>query len=341
VSCSVNKNIPEQVVTPAKKHIIKKNYFEENLKQWNKARNSVLILVPMSGENVAIGRGIINACLLSANDASDIDFYVENTHDVDMSKLYEKFKEHNFDAIIGPVFYNEVGKYEALFRHTPIFSLSNNISINNQHVIACGLSPQEEIKKICLTIKASKLSGVLLLVPENSYANKIVQLMRQQLVKIGFNEENDVDIIRYKSITKDDATRIVQTSNRRAVFVVDPILNIDEIDDKFVFTLSSSVLNNRENWNGVIFAFDDNLNRKKMVNLYTSNFKSTPTIIDIVAYDILNAIISSIKNHTALFGTKFSGCLGNFEITKKNGIVRDLNLYKIESDELVRLEKEE
>ncbi|MCR5224565.1 MAG: hypothetical protein K6C34_00615, partial [Alphaproteobacteria bacterium] len=138
------------------------------------AKNSVLLLLPMSGTNKSIGEGVVHAAML-ANQNSDIEFYVVDTAErFDAFKLYESFKQKNLKAIVGPVFYQEAQKYGALFPTVPVLSLSNNLKINNGHIIACGISPQNEIRALLSFAKLKNMHGVLAILPETKFGDLIL-----------------------------------------------------------------------------------------------------------------------------------------------------------------------
>ena len=332
LSACTTEHTPERSPTATKN--ITNDLLPETLK-WNDARNSVLLLLPLSGSNAAIGQNIINACLLASQGSKDVDFHVVDTARIDPAMLYEQTKYKKFKAVIGPDFCNEVRQYESIFGDVPIFALSNNTDINNQHVIACGLSPLDELKIICEYIRKEKMKGVLFLMPDTPYADRIVTLARKMLPKMFDNDE--VDVIKYNKISKEDALKAAQSS-RQAIFILEPILDIDELPTtKRVFTLSASALSNKSAWNGVIFAFEDN-RRKAFIKHYQKIFKKVPTAIDLAAYDLVGAICASTARNMDFFGTNFQGCLGEFALDKKHGMRRKLHLFSIIDSQEIPLE---
>lgn len=334
------KDSPETETIPDEKTSVSKISFEEEMKKWPVASNTVLLLLPMSGENSVLGQSISRACLLASQGVQNIDFHIIDTAVADTVNLYEQFKYKNINTIIGPVFYNEIGKYAAVFGNAQFFSLSNNVDINNQHVMACGLSPQEELSRIFGYIKSKRLNGLLMIIPNNSYSDKIVCMAKKSLAHFGFDTEDFLEVTKYRSITRKDATRAAVASGRRAVFVLDPILNMERLGNKRVFTLSSSALANRSAWDGVIFAFGNSDYRNNFIDRYKQTFHKTPTTIDMVAYDVVRAVCDSCINHTDLYNAKFCGCLGDFAFKKRVGIVRNLQLYKLVDSEEIELERE-
>lgn len=329
VACNTVKDIPEQLNTPEINSFAEKIFYEKQMRKWSAATNSVLLLLPLSGEHEIIGRSVLNACLLASKDIPDIDFHIVDTTTADTLSLHEQFKDKKFLAIVGPVFCNEIVKYATIFGETSFFSLSNNIDINNQRTIACGLSPQEELNEICKYLKKEKRNGLLLMMPQSEYANKIIGMARKAMIRAGFDPEDDMETLKYKTITRENATQAIASSSKRAIFVIDPILDIEHLDNHEIFTLSSSALSNKSEWNRAFFAFGDNEQRQTFIAKYNKMFHKSPTAIDMVAYDIVRAICESCTGKANLFNERFPGCFGDFTFDKKNGIMRELQIYRI------------
>lgn len=299
------------------------------LKNWPNAEHSILILLPLSGANAEIGRNTLNTCLIAARDYANINFVVVDTADANLntSELYNRFKDEKLDAIIGPVFYDEAKQFSAVFSKVPTFSLSNNIRMNNSHVFACGLSPAEELKCLFQTIK--NMNGVLVMLPENSYGDELVKLINNEASRYGIDNDS-IETIRYSQVDKQEAMDMVNHSDKQAIFIIDPILNISSLNDKYIFTLAAIALSNKNAWEGAIFASCDSEWRKNFLQIYHKQLKLIPTTIDMVAYDIISALCRSLNDHTDLYSTEHPGCFGEFVINPKKGIQRKLQPYVIE-----------
>ena len=300
--------------------------------------NTILLLLPLSGVNANLGHGILNACILSANESqnTNIDFVVIDTADrsLDKNQLCWKYKSKNLRAIVGPIFFTEAKRYGALFPTIPMFTFSNNIKVNSNHIFACGLSPQNEINEIFSFARRNKIEDFLVMLPKGKYGDEIEQYLTISMKKFNFVEETDIEIIRYDSIERKEATNYVKSSGRQAVFILDPILDLEQLPKNIVvFTLSSHALQNREAWNGCIFAFS---NIQELVNFsvkYKNVFGKTPSVLDMIGYDIINALCASANDPYEPFileNKELHGCLGNFSIIKNKGIKRELHLYKSE-----------
>jgi hypothetical protein len=133
-SCSPGRNVQQITTIPSEKTIIYEpktdELFDSSLAVFShkNAENSVLLLLPMSGSNAAIGRGIVNACILASIKigSENVDFFVVDTANPDLEKfnLYDEFRNKNLKAVIGPVFFSRgqaIQRIVSKYPHTYIF----------------------------------------------------------------------------------------------------------------------------------------------------------------------------------------------------------------------------
>lgn len=315
--------------------------FDPYLKKSHHRENSVVLLLPMSGKNAEVGRHIANACMLASRNIAQVDFFIIDTEEprYDLSDLAKKFP--HLRAVIGPIFYEDIKKYEAVFAKTPLFSLSNNLKINDEHVYACGLSPQDEIRCLVQYARSHGIQNFLLLMPEGNYPAKIADFFKHELHRRGYDPENDIEVIKYVHLSNKKAKTLVKNSEKQAVFIMEPILDTKEMEHTPIFTLSSLALSDRSNWEGAIFAFPSGTEeQEKFSETYKTIFGESPTILDMIAYDVVTAICNSVKDKTGLWEQENSGCLGNFLLDKKLGLQRDMQIYTIKDAEKVTLDQE-
>lgn len=314
--------------------ILEDQYLKE-VSQKN-ANNKILILLPLSGPNANLGRGILNSCLLAAeeNNNPDIDFIVIDTADknLDINKVFWRYSSTSLRAIVGPVFCNEARRYAALFPNISMFTFSNNREINNNHIFTCGVSPKDEINEIFRYARKSGKKDFLIMLPKGQQAGEIMKYLRESIQKFGYSEKNDVEVIQYDYMSKKEATRYVASSGKRAVFILEPIISVTELPTQIdVFTLSSNVLQNKEEWEGCIFAFSDIRELFNFSDRYKSIFGRVPTTLDMVGYDIMEALCRSSRDFGAPFSLEdkhLHGCLGDFVIVKNKGVKRTVQLYR-------------
>ena len=296
-----------------------------DLKNFRKAENSVVLLVPMSGPHKEIGQNVLNACVLG-NQNSKMDIYVIDTNDY--SDYLRQTSFPNLKAAIGPVFFQESRKFASVFQKVPLFSLSNNVAANNGHIYACGLSPQEEVETIFRYLRKNRLRSLTVFVPEGDFFKSVSLIIQREAAKCGMDEEN-FNVVGYDPGT--NLSEIAQNSNAQAIFSFEPI----QSPKAAVFTLSSLALSNPEKWEGARFAYADNEDQHSFIEAYQKTFNQSPTVISLAAYDVIKMINESFSTHREIFGENYQGTLGNFRIKKDQGIIRNLEIFRIENSEKV------
>ncbi|MDR3156283.1 MAG: hypothetical protein LBT90_04280 [Holosporaceae bacterium] len=109
--------------------------------------------------------------------------------------------------------------------------------------------------------------------------------------------------------------------------------------DRKIFTLSSCVLADKTAWNGAFFAFAKNNSLTDFSVKYKAIFAQDPSILGIIAYDLSRVILLKISENSAsllpaasaantTISGNFSGCLGQFTIHGKRGIIRRLSILR-------------
>jgi ABC-type branched-subunit amino acid transport system substrate-binding protein len=302
--------------------------FDSRLRIFAPKENTVLLLLPLSGNNESVGRGILNACLLASGNIKNIDFHVLDTADRGKHVAPRYLRHKNFAAIIGPIFFQEVAQYGALLPHVPILSFSNNLKINNGHIFACGLSPEDEIHALFAYADSQQIKSFLVMLPDGELGNQIQDIIRCELKKYGVEEGDDLEILRYSSISRKAATKYANNSNKKAIFVINPIINISKLENAQVFTLSSAALSPGDAWEGVIFAFSDNPEQREFIEKYHAVFGVQPSVLDMVGHDLVKVVKESINYEHPIVQNLYFGCLGEFLIDKQNGLRRKLSIYR-------------
>jgi hypothetical protein len=176
------------------------------------------------------------------------------------------------------------------------------------------------------------------MLPEGEFGDQILANIKTEAGKRGLDE--DMDIVRYTSISSKDAMKCLRTSGKKAAFVVDPLLDTSKLKNIYVFTLSSSALSNNSAWNGSIFAFADNPEQKEFMAEYQDLFGKSPTILDIISYDLAKVACQSIENEKSVFEENYSGCLGKFSIKKGQGLNRDLRIFCLKDSQRIEIDPE-
>ena len=312
--------------------------------------NKILILLPLSGANAELGKGILDAITLAISESENenTDFIVIDTENPanDKIKLHDRFKNNMPSAIIGPVFYGDARQLGSLFPNVPIFTLSNNPKVNNDHVFSCSVSPMDEIRCIFSYLTFTKTNGLLAFIPSGQVGDQIVKYMKQEMQYRGFSQEY-IEIIRYEHIAPQDALNLATHSSKKAIFAIEPIFDFQKIYKKQIITLGSAVQLNPSAWVGATYAFTNSWKFSNFSRNYQKKFQKSPLAIESAAYDVTNAILTAInryeleaandddenekekKQNINMFIGRYNGCFGNFAIRKNHGCIRRLTMTTV------------
>lgn len=319
-SCSPDHTSDQKISPPPV------SYYDKALENFQQTSSSVALLVPLSGEHKNLGKNVLNACILG-NQNSNMDIYVIDTNSYSDELQQSAFP--NLRAIVGPVFFQESYKFASIFKHVPLFSLSNNTGANNGHIYACGLSPQEEIAAVFKYLKKKRLTSLTMFVPEGDFFKSVSLIVRREAAKYEMEEE-DFNVVTYKP--QDDLAELVQNVTSKAIFAFEPVQSMKAK----VFTMSSLALSNPEKWEGSMFVYADSDDQHEFIKAYKETFHETPTVISLAAYDLIKMINESSMQHKNMFDEPYQGTLGTFMIKKdRSGMIRYPKMFKIENAEKV------
>ncbi|MDR1361795.1 MAG: hypothetical protein LBJ16_01100 [Holosporaceae bacterium] len=311
---------------------------QEKIMDVARKQNLVLLPLPLSGAHREIGICILNACMLAAAErgVGTVNFCVIDAADPDLNvyKLHERFKRADLKAILGPVFFREATQFGALFPQIPIFALSNNRSVNNSHVFACGISPADEIRELCAYANNHGLCDFLALVPKTAFGDQLAEQIIRETDRLGFNERGEVEIVRYSSMSRDDALLCIKNSGKKVVFMIDSLVDPGDVEDVAVFTLGGVALARRDVWKGAFFAFFGGPDMVNFANKYRHFFGKAPGLLEIIAYDLskfLQILVESGMSEDTLYAPH-EGSSGLFLLQKGGGLRRQLEVMQLKED---------
>ena len=324
-SCTVVKDTPKQQISPEKR--VRKLPNDDSYLKFLANRsvmNSIVLLVPLSGSNANLGRNILNAALQS-NINEQLDIYAVDTNNLPDDLNISQFP--NVKAVIGPVFSHEVNKIAPIFSSVPVLTLSNNIKLNNGHIFACGLSPQDEFHSIFSYLQKNGISSIAFILPGGKFSDELVA-SAQKIASEYRIHEDEIDVLFYEKSAKNDIHSFIAECDKKALFICEPLINIKNLSIP-VFTMSSIALSDPQRWNGIKIASDENENQKKFISEYSKFFHFKPTTISLVAADLINVIDYAISNNAEIFDIDFRGICGNFSLKKGQGIKRNLRILTL------------
>ena len=73
----------------------------------------------------------------------------------------------------------------------------------------------------------------------------------------------------------------------------------------------------------------ENENQKSFIETYQKSFREKPTVISLIASDLISVIDYAASNNTEMFDTNFEGLCGMFSIKQGKAVERNLKIASI------------
>ena len=145
------------------------------------------LLVPLSGQNAAIGQSIIKSTQLAINkiDNSSIEIIPKDTGSDPNITLRSAKELSNLGVkiIIGPVFNNSLEYLDEL-KSITFISLTNKSDNGSKNIINAGINATSQLKAIKKFIKLNKIKKTIFLTPDVNYKNEIKKAIFNSKIKI-------------------------------------------------------------------------------------------------------------------------------------------------------------
>ncbi len=152
------------------------------LKKNVKAR--MALLVPLSGENAALGKAIYNAVQLSFY-AKPHDFLLlpfdTQSQPAHARQAAQEAIARGAQIILGPLtsLETEAVADVTLQAHVPVLSFSNNQSIAKPGVWVLGILPQDQIRRLCSYVAAQGMQRIGVILPTTFYGQVIERALQE------------------------------------------------------------------------------------------------------------------------------------------------------------------
>jgi len=290
----------------------------------------VAILLPLSGENAAIGNDILNSAMLAAKDyPENIETIVLDSELINKnpSEIIEEIKKHNIDYVIGPVFGKDTQIIAKSLPDVTFFSLSNDRKIARPNIITFGLDQTNEITNLIEhSVKTGK-KNILAFIPSSKYGDIISEAI------------NNVDLqgayvrkIRYNTLSQKDVKDQLSKADFDTLFCVDATKIPDNVHENVTILLPYTKKNiELSEYKNAIICAPNQKEKQDFEMFFRSNFKQTPSDLAIIGYDAANVVYSSIDKRKTVYeilDNEYKGVFGDFKISDDGYVTREMKMYK-------------
>jgi ABC-type branched-subunit amino acid transport system substrate-binding protein len=185
------------------------DYLGAEFEGWSRSsqRRSVALLLPLSGQNAAVGQAMVNAAQLAVYDVADDDF-VLNIYDTQGTSAgagiaFRQGAAEGAGLVLGPLFGTSARALGPLASQAGIniMTFSNDRSVARPGTFVMGVAPEPQVVRIIDFAARAGGQRFAVLVPDNAYgraimgsAQEAIQRNGARLTKAEFYPPNTVDI---------------------------------------------------------------------------------------------------------------------------------------------------
>ncbi len=152
------------------------------------ARHRVALLVPLSGDNAAVGRSIANASTMALLDtnAENLRITTYDTATGAGSAAARAISDGN-KLILGPLLREDVAPVLARARpaNVPLLTFSNDTSVAQPDVFVMGHVPEQSIARTVGYARSQGASRFAALIPEGDYGRRASDALSQAVGQVG------------------------------------------------------------------------------------------------------------------------------------------------------------
>ena len=167
----------------------KQSFSEEN-------KIKIGLLVPLSGENIELGKQIVRATKLALRDINSdkIEIYPKDTSSDPNKTLRSaiELSEMGINLVIGPVFYDNI-IYLNEINNLTFLSLTNKTLDLPKNVISTGINSTSQLKTIQKFIELEKIKKTIFLIPNLNYDLEIKKGIKKSKIKIFKEHYYDIE----------------------------------------------------------------------------------------------------------------------------------------------------
>lgn len=154
------------------------------------ARHRIALLVPLSGENEAVGRAMANAALMALIDTEASDLRITNYDtagaDGPGGAAAQAVQDGNA-LILGPLLGENIGPVlaSARPRDVPVISFSNNTELAGSGAYILGIGPDQSVARSIRYARGQGARTFAALIPEGEYGARAEAAFRDSVAGVG------------------------------------------------------------------------------------------------------------------------------------------------------------
>lgn len=321
-------------------------------------KNKIALLLPLSGQQRAVGQALLNAAQLAVFDyaASDFELLPRDTGDSAEGAVtaMRDALASGAKLIIGPLFAPAVTAIRPLAEHaqTPVLALSNDAKTGGGPVYMLGLSPADQVTHGVRYAAEEGIRHFAALVPQNAYGKVAEQAFAAAVKAAGGklgaieryqNSANVAASLRKIVTALPDGGVLLIADGGTDLRTIAAQFQSGGVDTKKIQLLGTGLWDEVDlgrsapSLIGGWYAAPNPSLRRSFVNSYRNTYGSEPPRIASIAYDA-TAFAAQVSRAEGLdlrsfrAGATFAGIDGTLRLTSHHIAERNLSVMKITKD---------
>ncbi len=149
----------------------------------------VALLLPLSGQNAAVGRTLLQAAEMGVFDAAGDDFSLivrDSAAPGGPGAAVGSALQEGARLVLGPVFSTEIAPAaQAAGSLVPVISFSNDRTAARPGVFVLGLAPQAQVERVVGYAAGQQVKRFAILYPNSAFGNAVRQAYQDSVVAAG------------------------------------------------------------------------------------------------------------------------------------------------------------
>ena len=203
--------------------------FKTSISFTNEAKIKVGVLVPLTGENSALGQQIVSSIRMALIDINDdkVEVYPKDTRSDPNIALRSalELEKMGITLVIGPVFYENL-LYLKDVENITFLSLTNKTLNLPKNIISSGINSTSQFNTIKKFIELNKIKKSIFLIPDLNYNLEIKKGIKESNLKFYRKYNYDIEPTKLTKQIEKITNYEVRKQN-----LLDEILRVENSDD--------------------------------------------------------------------------------------------------------------
>jgi ABC-type branched-subunit amino acid transport system substrate-binding protein len=152
-------------------------------------QSKVALLLPLSGQNAAIGRTLLQAAEMGVFDSAGDDFSLvvrDSAAAGGPGAAVSSALQDGAQMVLGPVFSTEIAPAaQAAGGIVPVISFSNDVSAARPGVFVLGVTPQAQVERVVGYAASQQVKRFAILYPNSAFGSVVRQAFQDSVVAAG------------------------------------------------------------------------------------------------------------------------------------------------------------